>query len=96
MSEIKHTMPDVIYAFFQHWEDQNWAEHIDMQYRHNQSGCLSGVSYTRTDIVQELVEALDDLVSHYDSKDGDMKLHRFFIEKAQQALNKAKGVGDGR
>jgi len=45
----------------------------------------------QSELFLELFEALDDLVNHYDSKDGDMKLHRFFIEKAKQVLDKAKG-----
>lgn len=39
----------------------------------------------------ELLEALENIIDHYNSKDGDMKLLRHFISEGEKAITKARG-----
>lgn len=40
----------------------------------------------------DLLEALENIVDHHNSKDGDMKMLRHFILEGQKAITKATGI----
>lgn len=120
MSEIKHTMPDVVYAWDCQGDIKTKATHPDFGYMP-----ATIYTYTRTDIYAtatsklkaelerikqsntELVEALEIAVymlarHKIDERPSESKkcdrmkrlLHKIDTENRQQALNKAKGLGE--